>query len=57
MFCMRASPYPVLVIVKTKMKLSPSIVFIDEIDAVGTKRYDAHSGKESLPRVPTGKKR
>ncbi|RZC85150.1 hypothetical protein C5167_007762 [Papaver somniferum] len=24
--------------------LSPSIVFIDEIDAVGTKRYDAHSG-------------
>ncbi|MBA0605674.1 hypothetical protein Godav_018223, partial [Gossypium davidsonii] len=26
--------------------LSPSIVFIDEIDAVGTKRYDAHSGGE-----------
>uniref|UniRef100_A0A2N9HDN1 AAA+ ATPase domain-containing protein n=1 Tax=Fagus sylvatica TaxID=28930 RepID=A0A2N9HDN1_FAGSY len=26
--------------------LSPSIVFIDEIDAVGTKRYDAHSGVE-----------
>ncbi|CAM6032502.1 unnamed protein product [Sphagnum compactum] len=25
-------------------ELSPSIVFIDEIDAVGTKRYDAHSG-------------
>eukprot|EP00727_Mastigamoeba_balamuthi_P007022 m51a1_g2940 putative 26s proteasome regulatory subunit 4 homolog a-like (448) ;mRNA; r:600928-602652 len=25
---------------------SPSIVFIDEIDAVGTKRYDAHSGGE-----------
>ncbi|VAH26028.1 unnamed protein product [Triticum turgidum subsp. durum] len=27
-------------------ELSPSIVFIDEIDAVGTKRYDAHSGGE-----------
>ncbi|CAI0393911.1 unnamed protein product [Linum tenue] len=26
--------------------LSPSIVFIDEIDAVGTKRYDANSGGE-----------
>eukprot|EP00271_Cylindrocystis_brebissonii_P016771 TRINITY_DN4124_c0_g1_i1.p1 TRINITY_DN4124_c0_g1~~TRINITY_DN4124_c0_g1_i1.p1 ORF type:complete len:445 (-),score=129.49 TRINITY_DN4124_c0_g1_i1:223-1557(-) len=26
--------------------LSPSIVFIDEIDAVGTKRFDAHSGGE-----------
>merc|ERR1711915_344825 len=26
--------------------LSPSIVFIDEIDAVGTKRYDSHSGGE-----------
>ncbi|XWS41321.1 hypothetical protein CRYUN_Cryun17cG0071400 [Craigia yunnanensis] len=26
--------------------LSPSIVFIDEKDAVGTKRYDAHSGGE-----------
>ena len=26
--------------------LSPSIVFIDEIDAVGTKRYDATSGGE-----------
>ncbi|EYU46362.1 hypothetical protein ABFS82_04G049100 [Erythranthe guttata] len=26
--------------------LSPSIVFIDEIDAVGTKRYDARSGAE-----------
>ncbi|KAL6204412.1 PREDICTED: 26S proteasome regulatory subunit 4 homolog B-like [Fragaria vesca subsp. vesca] len=25
---------------------SPSIVFIDEVDAVGTKRYDAHSGGE-----------
>ncbi|ONK70531.1 uncharacterized protein A4U43_C05F34680 [Asparagus officinalis] len=25
---------------------SPSIVFIDEIDAIGTKRYDAHSGGE-----------
>ncbi|XP_062013941.1 26S proteasome regulatory subunit 4 homolog A-like [Rosa rugosa] len=27
-------------------ELSPSIVFIDEVDAVGTKRYDAHSGGE-----------
>ncbi|PSS14069.1 26S proteasome regulatory subunit 4 A like [Actinidia chinensis var. chinensis] len=26
--------------------LSPSIVFIDEIDAIGTKRYEAHSGGE-----------
>ncbi|KAM0061014.1 putative proteasome endopeptidase complex [Helianthus debilis subsp. tardiflorus] len=26
--------------------LSPSIVFIDEIDVVGTKRYDAHSSGE-----------
>jgi 26S proteasome regulatory subunit T2 len=25
---------------------SPTIVFIDEIDAVGTKRYDSHSGGE-----------
>ena len=54
---MRASPYHVLVIVGTKMKLSPSIVFIDEIDAVGTKGYDVHSSKESLPQVPTGEKR
>lgn len=27
-------------------ELAPSIVFIDEIDAIGTKRYDAHSGGE-----------
>mmetsp|Transcript_385 Transcript_385/g.995 ORF Transcript_385/g.995 Transcript_385/m.995 type:complete len:445 (+) Transcript_385:234-1568(+) len=27
-------------------ELSPSIVFIDEIDAVGTKRYDSQSGGE-----------
>jgi len=26
--------------------LAPSIVFIDEIDAVGTKRYESHSGGE-----------
>ena len=25
---------------------SPSIIFIDEIDAVGTKRYDSNSGGE-----------
>ena len=25
---------------------APSIVFIDEIDAVGTKRYDSQSGGE-----------
>jgi len=25
---------------------SPSIIFIDEIDAVGTKRYNSHSGGE-----------
>jgi 26S proteasome regulatory subunit T2 len=25
---------------------APSIVFIDEIDAIGTKRYDARSGGE-----------
>ena len=31
---------------RTADELSPSIVFIDEIDAVGTKRYDAHSGGE-----------
>jgi len=27
-------------------ELAPSIVFIDEIDAVGTKRYESHSGGE-----------
>jgi 26S proteasome regulatory subunit T2 len=27
-------------------ELAPSIVFIDEVDAIGTKRYDAHSGGE-----------
>jgi 26S proteasome regulatory subunit T2 len=26
--------------------LAPSIVFIDEIDAIGTKRYDTSSGGE-----------
>jgi 26S proteasome regulatory subunit T2 len=25
--------------------LSPSIVFIDEIDAIGSKRYDSSSGE------------
>ncbi|KAL7113246.1 hypothetical protein ACP275_04G050100 [Erythranthe tilingii] len=33
-------------IFKVADDLSPSIVFIDEIDAVGTKRYDARSGGE-----------
>ncbi|KAI8472830.1 MAG: 26S proteasome regulatory subunit [Monoraphidium minutum] len=27
-------------------EMAPSIVFIDEIDAIGTKRYDSHSGGE-----------
>ena len=27
-------------------ELAPAIVFIDEIDAIGTKRYDSHSGGE-----------
>uniref|UniRef100_A0A7S0VBW3 26S proteasome regulatory subunit 4 homolog n=1 Tax=Polytomella parva TaxID=51329 RepID=A0A7S0VBW3_9CHLO len=31
---------------KVADELAPSIVFIDEIDAVGTKRYEAHSGGE-----------
>eukprot|EP00297_Palpitomonas_bilix_P026250 CAMPEP_0113907644 /NCGR_PEP_ID=MMETSP0780_2-20120614/25611_1 /TAXON_ID=652834 /ORGANISM="Palpitomonas bilix" /LENGTH=441 /DNA_ID=CAMNT_0000902765 /DNA_START=21 /DNA_END=1346 /DNA_ORIENTATION=- /assembly_acc=CAM_ASM_000599 len=31
---------------KNAADLAPSIVFIDEIDAVGTKRYDAQSGGE-----------
>ncbi len=31
---------------KVADELAPSIVFIDEIDAVGTKRYDANSGGE-----------
>ena len=31
---------------KVAADLSPSIVFIDEIDAIGTKRYDATSGGE-----------
>lgn len=31
---------------RTANELAPSIVFIDEIDAIGTKRYDAHSGGE-----------
>lgn len=31
---------------RTADELSPSIVFIDEIDAIGTKRYDSSSGGE-----------
>ncbi|KAK2962150.1 putative 26S proteasome regulatory subunit 4 like protein [Blattamonas nauphoetae] len=31
---------------KSANEMAPSIVFIDEIDAIGTKRYDAHSGGE-----------
>ncbi|KAA6399916.1 MAG: putative 26S proteasome regulatory subunit T2 [Streblomastix strix] len=31
---------------RTANELAPSIVFIDEIDAIGTKRYDSHSGGE-----------
>ena len=31
---------------KTARENSPSIVFIDEIDAVGSKRYNSSSGGE-----------
>ncbi|KAH7827655.1 putative 26S proteasome regulatory subunit 4 [Monocercomonoides exilis] len=31
---------------RTANEMAPSIVFIDEIDAIGTKRYDAQSGGE-----------
>merc|ERR1711968_86832 len=33
-------------IFRVAAEMAPSIVFIDEIDAVGTKRYDANSGGE-----------
>lgn len=29
---------------RTAREMAPSIVFIDEIDAVGTKRYESESG-------------
>lgn len=31
---------------RTAEQYSPSIVFIDEIDAIGTKRYNSNSGGE-----------
>ncbi|GIQ89692.1 hypothetical protein KIPB_012234, partial [Kipferlia bialata] len=31
---------------KAATELAPAIIFIDEIDAVGSKRYEAHSGGE-----------
>lgn len=31
---------------KAADEMAPSIVFIDEVDAIGTKRYDSQSGGE-----------
>ena len=39
-------PKLVLELFRVAEEHAPSIVFIDEIDAIGTKRYDSHSGGE-----------